>query len=122
MNKIKFKVKEYDEETHSIVVAYSSDETATNNPDDYTPYNVQILEANPDVTDIEVMKKKIAEQGIGIADDNKRSEDAAANTSMQTKLRELVGQTFEYNLSDLQETEVEVSYDNEAEVPDDSGE
>lgn len=121
MNKIKFKVKEYDEETHSIVVSYSSDETATNNPDDYTPYNVQILEAHPDVTDIEEMKKKIAEQGIGIADDNKRSEDAAANTTMQAKLRELVGQTFEYNMSDLQQTEIEVSYDNEAEVPDDSG-
>jgi len=117
MNKIKFKIKEYDEDTNSILVSFSSDETATNNPDDYEAVAIQPINDYPDETDIEVLKKKIAEQGIGMADLYKRQEDAKANITMQNKWKALVGQTFEYNVSDVQSLNSEVSYTNEIEVP-----
>lgn len=101
MDKIKFKIKEYDADTNSIIVAFSSDETATNNPDDYEAYAFQPIADYPDITDIEDLKKRIAEQGIALAEVHKKHEDAATNTTMQNKWKALVGQTFEYNVSDV---------------------
>ena len=117
MNKIKFKIKEYDEDTNSILVSFSSDETATNNPDDYQAVAIQPVSEYPDETDIEVLKKKIAQQGIGMADLYKREEDAANNTTMINKWKALVGQTFEYNVSDVVDSADEVTYNNEINVP-----
>ena len=71
----------------------------------------------PDETDIEVLKKKIAQQGIGMADLYKREEDAANNTTMINKWKALVGQTFEYNVSDVVDSADEVTYNNEINVP-----
>jgi len=118
MNKIKYKIKRYDEDSNSIIVSFSSDETATNNPDDYQEYAIQPIEMYPDITDMETLKKKIAEQGIGLANLAKREEDAKANTTMQNNWKALVGQTFEYNTSDVESTSTEVTYTNEINVPD----
>ena len=117
MNTIKFKIQSYDENSNSVIVAFSSDTTATNNPDDYSGYAFQPIAEYPDITDIEVLKKKIAEQGIALAEINKKHEDAKANTVMQDKWKALVGQTFEYNISDILQTNNEVSFSNEINVP-----
>lgn len=118
MNKIKYKIKRYDEDSHSIIVSFSSDETATNNPDDYAEYALQPLQTYPDVTDMEELKKKIALEGIALAELGKIEEDARANTTMQNNWKSLVGQTFEYNVSDVQSTSSDISYPNEIHVPD----
>ena len=117
MNTIKFKVKEYDEDTNSIIVSFSSDETKTNNPEDYEAFAIQPIEQYPDITDVEVLKKRIAEQGIGLAEQVKLSEQAQANTDMQAKLKAMVGQTFEYNVSDLINTDTEVTFASEVIAP-----
>ena len=117
MNTIKFKVKEYDEDTNSIIVSFSSDETATNNPEDYQSFAIQPIEQYPDITDVAILKKRIAEQGIGLAEQAKRAEQARANTEMQAKLKEMVGQTFEYNVADLINTNTEVTFASEVIVP-----
>jgi hypothetical protein len=117
MEKIKFKIHKYDEESNSVIISFSSDETATNNPDDYEGYAFQPIEMYPDITDMETLKKKIAEQGISLANMSKAKEDAKANTTMQNNWKALVGQTFEYNTSDVQSTSTEVSYPNEINVP-----
>jgi hypothetical protein len=119
MNKIKYKIQGYDEISHSIIVSYCSDETATNNPDDYTGFALQPLKTYPDVTDMEELKKKIALEGIGLAEQVKQEEVAKANTTMQEKWKALVGQTFEYNVSDVLniDSDTEVHYSNEVVVP-----
>lgn len=118
MNTIKFKIKEYDEQSHSIIVSFSSDETATNNPDDYVAVAMQPLSDYPDITDMEVLKKKIAESGIALAELQKLEENAKANVEMQNKWKALVGQEIEYNVSDiLSAQESEINYVNEVNVP-----
>ena len=117
MNTIKYKIQGYDEETNSIIVSYCSDETATNNPDDYAGYALQPIENYPDVTDMEELKKKIALEGIGLAEQIKKTEQAKANTAMQNQWKALVGQTFEYNVNELTATNSEVQYTNEINVP-----
>lgn len=117
MNTIKFKIKRYDDETNSIIVAFSSDETATNNPDDYQEFAFQPTVQYPDITNMEVLKKRIAEQGMAIADMAKKIEDAKSNTTMQNNWKALVGQTFEYETSVLTSADVEVNYTNEIHLP-----
>jgi len=119
MNKIKYKVKEYDEQSHSVIIAFCSDETSSNNPDDYGAFAFQPIEQYPDITDIELLKKKIAQQGVALAEQAKVTEHAHANTEMQDKWKALVGQTFEYNISDVLNIDsfVEVNYMNEVVVP-----
>jgi chromosome condensin MukBEF complex kleisin-like MukF subunit len=119
MNKIKYKIHSFDEDTNSVVVSFSSDETATNNPDDYTPFAFQPIQMYPDITDMEELKKRIAQQGIGLAEEAKRAEDANNNTTMINNWKALVGQTFEYNTSDVLDSG-EVSYTNEINVPDEA--
>lgn len=117
MNKIKYKIKEYDEHSGSIIVAFCSDETATNNPEDYPAFAMQPIETYPDITDIEILKKKIAEEGVALAQQAKKSEQAKANTEMQNKWKALVGQTFEYNVADLYAPQTEAIFANEVLVP-----
>jgi len=117
MNKIKYKITRYDEDSNSIMVAFSSDKTATNNPDDYQEFAFQPTEMFPDITDMEELKKKIAEQGIALADIAKKAEDARANTTMINNWKALVGQTFEYNVADVQSTSTEITYTNEIHLP-----
>lgn len=118
MNKIKYKIHKYDEDTNSIIVSFSSDETATNNPDDYESFAFQPIAEYPDITDIEELKKKIAQQGMSLAEMHKKHEDASSNTTMQNKWKALVGQTFEYNVSDVIDSANDVTYNNEVNVPD----
>jgi hypothetical protein len=117
MNKIKFKIKSYNDEDNSVIISFASDVTATNNPDDYESYAFQPIEMYPDITDMEELKKKIAEQGIALADLEKKKEDAKANTTMQNNWKALVGQTFEYNVADVQSTSTEITYTNEIHLP-----
>lgn len=117
MNTIKFKIKEYDEDSNSIIVSFSSDETATNNPEDYEAFAIQPIEQYPDITDVEILKKRIAEQGLGLAEQAKLAEQARANTDMQAKLKAMVGQTFEYNVSDLINNNIEPTFASEVIVP-----
>lgn len=117
MNTIKFKIKGYEEQSGSIIVSFSSDETETNNPENYPEFAMQPVREYPDITDIEVLKKKIAEQGIGLAQQAKLDEQAKSNTEMQNKWKALVGQTFEYNVADLYAPQIEATYMNEVVVP-----
>ena len=119
MNTIKMKIKKYDEESNSIIVCFSSDETATDNPDNYTEYAFQPTEMYPDITDMEMLKRRIAEQGIALANQQKAKEDAKQNTTMINAWKAIVGQTFEYNVKDIvnSSSEFEVNYVNEVQIP-----
>jgi len=117
MNTIKFKIQSYDEASNSVIISFSSDETVSNDPGDYEGFAFQPISEYPDITDMEELKKKIAEQGIALAEMNKKYEDAKANTAMQNKWKALVGQTFEYNVSDILQPNNEVFFTNEINVP-----
>ena len=63
MNTLKMKITGYDEESNSLLVAFASDDTASQNPESYPSLAYQPLTMWPDVTDIDILKKNIVFDG-----------------------------------------------------------
>ena len=116
MNKIKFKIKSYDPDTSTILVRYASDDTSSSNPDDYEEFAMQPNLQYTDVTDFEQIKKLVAEAGIGICESQKAMEKAIAEQPMRSNWEGIIGQTFEYNVDDVLQENIEVTNANEVEV------
>ena len=56
MGTIKMKIKGYDKESHSLLISFASDETMSNDPEDYPAYAFQTAEICPHTNDIEEVK------------------------------------------------------------------
>ncbi len=74
-NKIYVKFHSYDKKTDSLIVSFASDETSSQNPEDYNSVVVQPLLQFPEITDQTELEQKIAVLGIEIAKQQKLLED-----------------------------------------------
>jgi hypothetical protein len=101
MNKIIMKITGYDELSNSLIVSYASDTTKSQDPSDYTSYAYQPMTMWPDVTDLNEIKKRMAQAGIATVHQQKIKEDFVADPAKIDAYKNMVGQTIEFNVSDL---------------------
>jgi hypothetical protein len=101
MNTIKMKIVGYDEPSHSLLVAFASDTTRFKDPEKYTAYAYQPINMWPGVTDVEEIKKRIAQAGIYLAQQQTEQEAFVADQARVDALRNLVGNEFEYQIDEL---------------------
>ena len=115
MNKIKLKINGYDEETNSLLVSFASDETKSQNPGDYQSYAYQPMTMWPDINDIDEIKKRLAQAGIYLAEQQKIKEQFKADPAKVEAYKAMVGEVLEFNVSDIT-TPTTPTYHNEVDV------
>ena len=113
MNTLKMKIVSYDEDSHSLIVSFASDETASPDPASYTAYAYQPMNMWPDITDPNELIKRIGQAGIHMAEQQRIQEQFIANQTLVNSLKAFVGQELIYSVSDLTGQE---EYTNEVEV------
>lgn len=101
MNKIKLKINEYDEESDSLLVSFASDETQSQDPATYQSYAYQPMTMWPDVTDVNEIKKRLAQAGIYLAEQQKIKEQFKADQTKIDAYKAMVGEVLEFNISDI---------------------
>ena len=101
MNKIKIKINGYDEDSNSLLVSFASDETQSQDPTDYQSYAYQPMTMWPDISDTNEIKKRIAQAGIYLADQQRIKEQFIVDTVKVEAYKNMVGQVIEYNVADL---------------------
>jgi len=105
MNKVKFKVTGYDEESKSLLISFASDTTASQDPADYTTYAFQPLTMWPDTTDIAELKKSIAQAGMYHVEMQEAEEKFVVDDTRVAAIRALVGQIHEFTVAELTATD-----------------
>jgi hypothetical protein len=113
MNTLKMKVVSYDEDSHSLIVSFASDETASQDPSTYTAYAYQPMNMWPDISDPNELIKRIGHAGIHIAEQQKIQEQFVLNETLINGLKSFVGQEISYSLADLTTPQ---EYTNEVEI------
>jgi hypothetical protein len=101
MNSVNMKVVGYDEESHSLLVSFASDETRSQDPEAYPALAFQPINMWPDVSDVVEIKKRIAAAGMFHVKQQKSKENFTADPNRVAALKSLVGQSFTYPVSDL---------------------
>jgi hypothetical protein len=115
MNKIKLKINGYEEESDSLLVSFASDETQSQDPANYQSFAYQPMTMWPDVTDLNEIKKRLAQAGIYLADQQRIKEQFKADPSKVEAYKAMVGEVLEFNISDIT-IPAESIYPNEVEV------
>lgn len=111
MQTLKMKIVGYDEESHSLIVSFASDETASQDPSVYPSYAYQPMSMWPDITDAEELIKRIGHAGIHMAEQQKIKESFVQNQQLIDSIKSFVGQEKSYSVTDLLFTSE--SYSNE---------
>ena len=101
MTTLKMKVIRYEEESKSLIIAFASDETASNNPDDYAHVAYQPIQMWPGEINAEQLKKNIALTGLSHASQQAMREKAPAPEELIVEMKAWVGQTFTFDADDL---------------------
>ena len=101
MNFVKMKIMGYDDESHSVLVAFASDTTKSQDPTVYPVYAFQPLMMWPDVTDIEEIKKRMAVAGLYHTEQQRAKEEFLADDARVSALKGLVGYTATYQAEEL---------------------
>ena len=101
MKTLKLKITGYDEQTNSLLVAFASDATKSQNPDDYPSYAFQPLNMWPDVTDPQEILKLIAISGLYQAEQQALAESFMEDKGRIDSLKSLVSQSAQYPIEDL---------------------
>lgn len=101
MNTLKMKIASYDEDSHSLIVSFASDETASSDPAAYTAYAYQPMNMWPDITNPNELIKRIGQSGVHIAEQQKIKEQFVQNEALITSLKSFVGQEISYAVGDL---------------------
>ncbi len=101
MNTLFMKIHSYEESSGSLVVSFASDETQSQNPEDYTAYAFQPIHMWPGVTDIDEIKKRIAVAGMYHAEQQAREEAFNVDEARILELKNLAGQVRSYAIDDL---------------------
>jgi hypothetical protein len=114
MQTLKMKIVGYDEESHSLIVSFASDETASQDPSVYPSYAYQPMSMWPDITDPEELIKRIGHSGIHMAEQQKIKESFVQNPQLIEALKSFVGQEKSYAVTDL--IAASESYQNEVNV------
>lgn len=92
------KIVGYEEASGSLLVKVASDETASQNPDDYPALAYQPSTMFPDVTDPEIVKKRIAVALKYQAERVAANEKAKSDPDRITAYMGMVGSLEEYNV------------------------
>lgn len=116
MNTLYMKVHSYEEQSYSLIVSFASDETKSQNPDEYTSYAFQPMNMWPDVTDPQEILKRIAVAGVYHAEQQARNEAFILNTSRIDSLKNLVNQEAQFAASDLLPQQIESTEINNIQV------
>ena len=98
MKNIKMKIRGYDKENHSLLVSFASDETRSNNPEDYDAIAFQTSEMWPEITDIEQLKLEIAKVGMSIIRQQVAKENIGGNPVKQIELQKLKTNKYNFRL------------------------
>ena len=115
MNKIKLKINGYEEETNSLLVSFASDETQSQDPASYQSFAYQPMAMWPDVTDVNEIKKRLAQAGMYLAEQQKIKEQFKADPAKVEAYKAMVGEVLEFNISDIT-TQTTPTYPNEVNV------
>lgn len=95
------KITGYDEPSGSLIVAFCSDTTLHQDPEQYPALAYQPTNMWPDVTDVQEIVKRIAVSGVYQVESHIRSESLKTDTERVEQYKALVGSTFEFPVSDL---------------------
>jgi hypothetical protein len=101
------KIHEYQEESMSLIVSFASDETKSQNPDDYPALAFQPISMYPGVTDINEIKKCIATAGIYQTQIQATQEKFQADVAYTEACKNSVGLST-ISIDELQTSENEV--------------
>lgn len=93
------KICDFEESSGSLLVRFASDETASQNPDDYPVYAYQPASMFPDIADPEVIKKRIAIAGQYMAEQLKIQENFKKDTQRIAAFRSMVNSINEYDVT-----------------------
>lgn len=74
MKKLFMKITGYEESSGSLLICFASDETQSQNPEDYPQYAYQPVTMYPDITDVSTIKKRLAIAGKYLVEQQKRKE------------------------------------------------
>jgi hypothetical protein len=107
------KIVGYEEESHSLIVSFASDETASSDPASYPSYAYQPMSMWPDITDPHELIKRIGQSGMHMADQQRIKEQFVANEALINNLKSFVGQEISYAIADLTNAE---TYTNEVQI------
>lgn len=92
------KVVGYEESSGSLLVCFASDETKSQNPEDYEKLAYQPASMFPDITDPIQIKKRIAIAGKYIAEQQARKEKLISDKSIVSAYKNMVNSFEEYNI------------------------
>lgn len=96
------KIVGFDEPSNSLLVSFASDETSSQNPEDYAALAFQPATMWPGVNDLTEIKKRIAVAGMYTTSVQAIREKLSADTTRIDALKSLVGQTASFAISDLE--------------------
>jgi hypothetical protein len=97
MSTIKVKVVGYEEASNSVLVSFASDETQSQNPEDYSPVAVQVSATD----DIEKIKRDLALVGIQVVREQVNKERIVTDIRKVDEIKALVGQEFSFDELEL---------------------
>ena len=100
MSQIYMKCKEYDPNTHSILIAFASDETKNQDPEFYGFLNYQPYFMFPDITNLEEMKERLIRIGISVVTEIIKKESLSENVNYTQDMENISNKTFTYNIED----------------------
>jgi hypothetical protein len=98
MKKLFMKIVGYEEDSGSLLIKVASDETASQNPDDYVTLAYQPASMFPDVTDPAEVKKRVAIAAKYMAEQQKIAENLQNNPQRIEQFKNMVGSISEYDI------------------------
>lgn len=101
MNTIYMRIHSFEEASNSLIVSFASDTTEHQDPNHYPSYAYQPMTMWPDVTDLDEIKKRIAQAGIWHVEHQVREEQFVADSEKRAQYQAMVGTETTYVVSDL---------------------
>ena len=98
MKSIKMKIHEYDEQTHSLIVSFCSDDSVED-IDNCKKIAFNINNYNPD--DLQDAIQKIAKHGIEMIKKEQLLQQSQSNLTIKEQAMTHVGKTFEFNTDEI---------------------
>jgi hypothetical protein len=101
MEKINFKIHEYDANSNSLIISFASDINKSSDPDAYEAYAYQPHTMWPGVDDPNELLEKIALAGINVSALQSTKENFVLSQETQDKYSSFVGQTYNFEVNEL---------------------
>jgi hypothetical protein len=101
MKKLILKVHRYVPDEQNLIVSFASDETKSQNPEDYPELAFNPFNLWPEVSDMSQIPLLLARAGIYYVEMQAKKEATVYDEKQQEQLKNLAGQTLEYSLTEL---------------------